>query len=185
MGKIIFQPNKKHLEIFILFKSFHPPALSCIFTDSTKGSQTFTCHCRYIYLLFIHSTINIIFFVEQEFLQCRGERKGAHELWVIQFSQCHTTPDNQPGLVFQRAWLPKDVTDIGPLLLSLQNKLQFRADVHMIHVIQECQHSPPRQVCHPCHAYKLAKLKIRIDCIIRPHLNKYSPKMNCDHFMHC
>lgn len=60
----------------------------------------------HIYLVFIHSTIDIMLFVEQEVLQCRGERNGAHELWVIQSSQCHMSPDNQPGLVFQRLWVP-------------------------------------------------------------------------------
>jgi len=68
--------------------------------------------------------------------------------------------------------LTEGVTDVGPLLLFLQNALQFRADVHVIHVIQEGLHHLPSQVHHPRHANELAKLEntCKEECIIRPHV---------------
>lgn len=57
--------------------------------------------------------------------------------------------------------LTEKVTDIGPFLLSFHNALQFGANVHLTHVIQEYLHHSPRQVCHPRHANKLTKLKTK------------------------
>lgn len=57
-----------------------------------------------------------------------------------------------------QVWLTKNVTDLRPLVLHLQDLLQLGADRNVYHVIQESLDNSAHQVPQPAHVEEITKL---------------------------